>query len=163
MRSFGPKQLEFHGVYENRRYMVVVDGKDIFLPKRHFRYLYIMALRRVSSNRQKTGGWVKTKEMDEKQNRFNQNLYELRAEIAKHCSGVWDQPVESSTAPFGKFRLNISPECNVLYDLETLKQFPDFHVQEETFKMIKEDESRDTNAQDPSQTFTDYGHGAPTG
>ncbi|MFQ5606323.1 MAG: hypothetical protein ACE5GA_00125 [Candidatus Zixiibacteriota bacterium] len=160
MEGYGPQKIEFHGLYENRRYLVVIDGRDVFLGKKLFRYLYIMALRRKSATNRKIGGWVKRSDLDSNRHRCNQMMYELRGVLRGLLSGEWDYPVESSTAPTGKFRLNIGSDCEILYDLEILKQFPDTYVQEETFNLIEREKAITVERENADP---DSGNGATAG
>lgn len=127
----GPKLIIFHGVYNaKRRYLIEIDGIHFYVQKKHFRYLFILAIARIRSDRKLTGGWVKKTKLD-KLAILNSRVYELRKQVAEQLGDrVWMFPLEDNNS--GKMRLNISENCNVQYDSECLLMFPDQYVQDLT-------------------------------
>jgi hypothetical protein len=116
--AFSPTMVEINGCYERERYLVRLDGHPFRLTGKSFRYLTMLAFRRLTD----ANGWIYK---DEIEPGFNQAryLYRLKQEIQSGGS-AWSV-FENNR--LGYYRLDLEPS-RLRVNFDQLKRHPDYQL-----------------------------------
>lgn len=132
-----PSDIRLYGIYENKRFLVTLDGVDIWLPLIQYRYFFIMAVYALTSE----SGWVQKSILDGTSPAINQYLHKLRNEIKRKMGRKWLWPIISQRkGNVVRLRLNddsidinpaisILPETNINSPDSLVRKFSKLYIE----------------------------------
>ncbi|KPL00296.1 MAG: hypothetical protein AMJ90_08450 [candidate division Zixibacteria bacterium SM23_73_2] len=120
--------LVMDGQQEKGRFLIILNGKEIYLPAKSFSYLFKLAWAKKKTE----DGWMHKMDLEPGENQAKY-LYRLKNQIKS--SGEFTQELIENNRT-GSYRLDIPPE-KIKFDLDNLKKIFDSEIK----KMISEHRS----------------------